>query len=160
MVKPLMRTRDSRNSNETDVEVYLGSLKYRELSVPSAVEEPFFQVALGQAFDSVSCYEIRAPDEESCLPVTDRAFLAPTFEDGYAFVEATRPVNQLNKESLTTLLELAEEANCSKIVALVDKNTEFKSNIIGSYLSIGFSLIMKPTLPMPDYVLLAKEIDG
>lgn len=81
----------------------------------------------------------------------------PTFELGWSFFEASRPVTPFNKESLTTLFELAEEASCCIAVACVNRQNPDCQNIIKSYLSLGFSFVSRADITMDGYALLALE---
>lgn len=79
------------------------------------------------------------------LPISSQLVIAPDFQDGVGFIEATHPVTQENKSSFVSVLECFEAANCSSIVACVNRdNTEMK-NIISSLISTGFHLTPSPS---------------
>jgi hypothetical protein len=112
--------------------------------------------ALLQDSYTISFFEILP--EAGSVPVTDRAYIMPTFELGWAFIDACRPVTQYNKESLTTLFELAEEASCCIAVACVNRENPDFQTILKSYLQLGFSFVSRADIVMDGFVLLAMEL--
>jgi len=86
--------------------------------------------------------------------IADRSFLAPHKE--LAFIEATRAVTQNNKESLATLFDHAENADCTQFIACVDRANPAMNDIIPSFMGVGFS--RTNTVSLPGYTLLVKEL--
>jgi len=119
-----------------------------------ASTHPFFQTALQKEFPSVSFFEIKIGTRSSHTAVVDRAFIVPS--QAAAFVDADRAITQSNKETLTSLLELAEESHCSAVIACVNRSSGLFGEIVRSYLTVGFELINFVSLP--GYVLLSQEL--
>jgi len=85
---------------------------------------------------SVNCYSISS---RSAAPVVDRAFVLPS--SSVAYVEASRPVTPLNKASLASVLEFADEVGCSCVYACVKKDSILFTEILRSYNEAGFASV-------------------
>jgi len=131
----------------------------QQLHLPLVEASSFFKIPLDRGWENVSFLTVGSSCVESTTPVASRAFVAPGYvEGGAAFIEANRAVSQANKETLTKLMELADEANCSTLIACVEKNHPSLSQIVSSYLFLGFAPISSATLSVPNYVLLWREL--
>lgn len=93
------------------------------------------------------------------LLITENFFIVPSLEDGWVFIEAVKPLTQENKESLIDIMEIGENYNCNKIIALINRNNPLYHQIIRSFLILGFSLVEKPELEMFNYILLIKNFE-
>lgn len=139
------------------------TLSCREIPVHPSVDSSFFKFAVEnqKALARISLFEILPANAGASLPITDRAILAPQFTQGVAFIEANRPLSTINKESLSTLLDLAAEANCSIVLACVRKDDPKMKEILHSFRSgAGFDLVEPDEfIQMPGYILLGLNID-
>lgn len=130
-----------------------------EVSGEVAEDDGFLQFAMQKKNSyTISFFDISPYGQDAASKVvTERAYVMPTFELGWAFFEATRTATQYNKESLTTLFELAEEAACCIAVACVNRQNPDCQSIIKSYLSLGFSFVSRADITMDGYTMLALE---
>jgi len=89
---------------------------------------------------TVFFYELNYADGVSDVrrPVADRGFVVP--EKCMLFFEASRPVAHLNKDSLTSLLDVADEAGCTSVRACVSKDALFMRDVMRSYAACGFAV--------------------
>jgi len=128
-----------------DLKEEFGSLRFLELTpVPNSSMMSNFESDCRQQQTSPFLHEI----------IADRSFLAPHKE--LAFIEATRAVTQNNKESLATLFDHAENADCKQFIACVDKSNPSLNDIIRSFMGVGFS--RTNAVNLPGYALLVKEL--
>jgi len=85
---------------------------------------------------SVQCYSISS---QTAAPVVDRAFVLRS--NSVAYVEASRPVTSVNKVTLASVLEFADEVGCSCIYACIKKDNILFTEILRSYNEAGFSSV-------------------
>jgi len=119
------------------------NLSYRLLNVIDTSKHQFFNagVALRKDGQLVFFYDVVHTNNSETL-VTDRAFMAPN--KCVLYLEASRPISQLNKESLSSLLEMADDGGCTQVIALVRKDSNRLRDVICSYAACGFSLLPGP----------------
>jgi len=84
------------------------------------------------------------------------AFITPNRE--YLFVESSSELTQQNKESFVMLLDLAEQLSCSDAFIVVRKNNVQLSEIIRTYMHIGFQLVDPRIISVKDCVLLSYKL--
>lgn len=106
----------------------------------SAVDGSFFQVGVEMQEECpVFFFEVKpAEGAPNVLPVTDRAFVVP--EQSVLFLEGSRPVGGWNKNSLTAILDLADDAGCASVQACVAKDAVGLKDIMRSYVACGFTV--------------------
>jgi len=101
-------------------------------------EHPFFHLAASLSDNNnianIQCYSVGC---NSCSPAVERAFVLSSS----AYVEAVRPVTLLNKESLTRVLEFADERGCGCVFACVTKSNSLFQEIVRSFYDAGFCAI-------------------
>jgi len=102
-------------------------------------EHPFYNLAASLPNNnnnntSIQCYSVGC---NSCTPAVERAFVL----SASAYVDAVRPVTALNKESLTRVLEFADECGCGSVFACVKKSNALFQEIVRSFSDAGFSAI-------------------
>jgi len=135
--------------------ISLGLICYRQITPTNCIETPFFRAAFEvQELEQLMLFEILTPSETKSSIVTDRAFIAP--KEMFAFIEADRVVNQENKESLSALMDLADESSCSTLVACVPRDNAHVKSILQSYMSLGFSL--SNFVSLSGFLLLVREL--
>jgi len=159
----LIEDLSSRDIDKSQL-VCLPTLSYRVIQLPAYVpENSFLQFALNaqKQHECVSIFEISAPSiDADQTPVSDCAVLIKS--NGSAFLELNGVVSQQNKDSLSQLLELAEENGCDVVNACINR-LKFQNNdrelkaVIASLISVGFSLVTSPQL-LNNYFCLAFQI--
>jgi len=71
--------------------------------------------------------------------VTKRAFAVP--QQSVVYLEAAAAISRENKETLTSLLEQADEAGCTEVRVLFRKDVSVLRDMLGSFAACGFSLM-------------------
>lgn len=104
--------------------------------------------------NSATFFEVSASGNNAPAPVSNRVFMV----NSVAYIEASRPVWVINKESLTSILEFADNNSCAAVYACVKKDVPMFAEIIRSYNSVGFSLVPPSNASADNYVKLAFEI--
>jgi len=126
---------------------------------PSQIQSPFFLCARNNnTQQDLSFYDISQPRGSPHIPITTKLVLNRT--DSLAFIEVTKPVNQLNKETLSSLLDFADESQATCLVACVGRHDPHYKEILRSFISIGFLMAnadLNLCIKMPDYFLLVQE---
>jgi len=84
------------------------------------------------------------------------ALITPNRE--YLFVESSSELTQNNKESFVMLLDLAEQLGCSEAFVIVKKSNLQLTNIIRTYMYIGFQLVDPRKISVKDCVLLSYKL--
>jgi len=84
------------------------------------------------------------------------AFITPNRE--YLFVESNCELTQENKESFVMLLDLAEQLGCSDAFIVVKKNNLKLTDIIRTYIYIGFQLVDPRVISVKDCVLISYKL--
>jgi hypothetical protein len=128
-------------------EVFLPTLSYKSLP-PSSwnLGDSFVDFAASKhdETESVVFFSINPPSSgaqsEQLDSISNRLFVVQA--DSQAYMEVSHPVDKNNKESLTTILDLADENNCFAVVACVNKSLADHHEVIGSLLAVGFSLVV------------------
>jgi len=134
-------------------------LSYRLLNATEITGSAFFKIGLDMTRHSmVFFYQVKPVEgtAASRIPVTDRAFVIPSKQ--VAYLEAVRPVSHSNKETLTSLLELAEESTCECVYACVNKENALFRDVVRSYLAVGFSMVTPSNGDPANFVLLSFDI--
>jgi len=103
---------------------------------------------------SVVFYEVSAAGNNGPAPVSNHVFIV----DSAAYVEASRPVWVINKESLTSLLEFADNNGCTALYAFVKKDAPMHAEIIRSYGAVGFAIVPPCNSTEDNYMKLAFAI--
>mmetsp|Transcript_6870 Transcript_6870/g.9505 ORF Transcript_6870/g.9505 Transcript_6870/m.9505 type:complete len:171 (-) Transcript_6870:526-1038(-) len=147
-----------------NAEIVLPTLSYKEVVPTAGFASPFFHSALEFQMESgqtnLKFFELQSAEGAAAMSfqgkslVADKCFVAA--EDSIAFMEASCPVTQNNKESLSTLFDLADESGCSIFVACVQRDRADFKDIVKTYLMLGFQ--MTQNWKLPNYVLLGKEL--
>jgi len=137
-------------------EVAFGTLAYQEIRPTSDDENLFYRTLVEQQseFEQMNFYKIVPKEISPSHLVAERACLASV--EGIALIEATKPLMQDNKESLSTLLDLADECGCSTMVGCVDKDKADFTTIVRSYISVGFT--PSTFISLPGFMLLVREL--
>jgi len=134
--------------NYAEEEVFLPTLSYKSLP-PSSwnLGESFVDFAASKhdETESVVFFSISPPSSgtspsEQLDSISNRLFVVQA--DSQAYMEVSHPVDKNNKESLTTILDLADDNNCFAVVACVSKSNAAHHEVIGSLLAVGFSLVV------------------
>lgn len=114
-----------------------GQFSYNVVNA-DGIDGAFFQLGLELKEDNtVFFYELKPHEHAPArLPVADRVFVVPN--DSVLFLEASRPITQFNKESLTTVLDLADDAGCTSVQACIAKDAIGLKDIMRSYIACGF----------------------
>jgi len=107
--------------------------------------------------NSVLFYEVSPSNNNGSAPVSNRAFVVAS-DSSTAYVDANRPVWVINKESLTSLLEFADNAGCSSLCACVKKDVPMFAEIVRTYLANGFAMAPPCNNIGANYVKLAFAI--
>jgi len=84
---------------------------------------------------NVKCYSVAGAND--CAPAFEHAFILP--DCSAAYLEAVRPVTQLNKECLSSVLDFADEAGCDSVFAVVKKDNSLFADILRSFNDVGFA---------------------
>jgi len=117
-------------------------LSYRRLNADSVDSGAFFDVGLGLKGEdkSVFFYEIKSAEgaAPTRVPACDGAFVVT--DESTLYIEGCRPITQFNKESLTTMLDLADDAGCGSVRACICKDAVDLKDIVRSYGACGFSV--------------------
>jgi len=129
-------------------EVFLPTLSYKALPPSSwSFGDCFMDYAASkhEETESVLCFSVAQPSsggesEQLLKPITSRLFVVQA--DSQAFMEVSNPVDQDNKETLATILDLADENNCFAVVACVNKSSADHHEVVGSLLAVGFTLVV------------------
>lgn len=130
----------SSTSSSPTESPFASNLSYRLLN-SAEVSGRFYTVGTELSAEHVVFFYAiqRAPQfRGGVVPVTERSFVVP--DDSAMYFEAPRPVTQLNKETLTSLLDMADDAGCSRVLALVPKDDANLKDVIRSYAACGFSV--------------------
>jgi hypothetical protein len=156
MVKRILEKINS--SEQIKNNYFLENYNYEQMILSEI--NSFFQIALQKEFDNVYYYKIKLINQNNFdLLITENFFIVPSLEDGWVFIEAVKPLTQENKESLIDIMEIGENYNCNKIIALINRNNPLYHQIIRSFLILGFSLVEKPELELFNYILLIKNFE-
>ena len=135
--------------------IYINNLvNCREHNTLQQQENNFFKQAMIKQLElgAVKLLDV-FPGEDNSV-VTEHAFLAPA--EGSIFLEANKVIDQTNKESLSTLLDWAEESSCNTIFVCVDRKNENAKEIMYSYTCVGFTTAT--TIKYAGYYVLGREL--
>jgi len=100
-------------------------------------DHTFFNVGITLS-NNVLCYSISSQNA-GCSTVADCGFVLPS--SSFVYIEASRPVTHLNKESLASVLEFADESGCNCVFACIRKDNNLFADILRSYCEAGFSCV-------------------
>lgn len=116
-------------------------LSYRALNASEVANNAFFSIGLEMSAEqAIFFYAVqKAARCEVASPITERAFVSPS--DGVVYFEAACGVERDSKESLASLLDMADDAGCSRVCALVPKDggADVKQ-IVSSFGACGFAV--------------------
>lgn len=137
---PKSTSPSSSTSSSPTESSFASNLSYRLLN-SADVSGAFYTVGVELSAEHVVFfYAVQRATQYrgSVAPVTERSFVVP--DESVMYFEAPRTVDQLNKESLTSLLDMADDAGCSRVLALVPKDAANLKDVIRSYAACGFSI--------------------
>jgi len=131
-------------------------LSCRRLHADGVQPGGFFNVGLGLKDDDKSVYFYEVGPAEgagpSRVPAFDGVFVVP--DESVLYIDGSRPITQHNKESLTTILDLADEAGCAIVRACIGKDAVGLKDIVRSYGACGFSVGAE----MGDFLVMTFDI--
>ncbi|PRP82400.1 hypothetical protein PROFUN_10176 [Planoprotostelium fungivorum] len=144
-----------RQQQQREEPTCLSTLFYTKLHpLSKRIECNFFKTAMKKqpAFEKIEFFHIEPNPQNTTTTdtVTSRAFIAQN--ECMSFIEAQRPIEMKNKESLSTLLDLVDEYGCEKMYACVEREEKNMKEIVQSYMAVGFRL--DHSLVLPGYLLL------
>lgn len=132
----------------------------RSVDQADALSDSFFSLGFSIFDDSnLSLYTVsksEAAPNNSAEPAVQRIAVLPS--RSLAYFDASHPLLQANKETLTSLLEFAEGAGCSTVHACVPKDAANLKSIVSSYGAVGFSPVPPKNGGSGAYLMLGFEM--
>jgi len=103
----------------------------------SPTDNQFFTIGLALS-NNVSCYSMFSQNA-GCPTAVDCGFIVPS--SSALYIEGARPITRLTKESLTSVLEFADESGCNCVFACIRKDNNMFDEILRSYCEVGFASV-------------------